>query len=320
MTVILDGHRRVRTALIETLAAEHRPTPLAIADLFRDGLDDYAEIIVGPEEQPVGFMTRGEDRGFTARVQTTLEHLGMPDVALAHHRALAALFEHRRAFFKVEWRVGDTGDGGGARGVEPLAACYYRRRPRVETVLDHMVGWGVDAAARRRVCDLADALDKSTVHFVSAAFRPGRPVHHKLYFSQLVTPETRAQVTARITRVFGLFGVAGPALALWRDHHERSLPPGTTTLFVSMSFTRDELAPSFKIDYPEISWQRAAAWRPFVDEAQIMIDVERACELAGTAPLTFLGVRFHPDRDRPSLKYYCDIPAPVEPAGAPGSS
>ena len=92
------SHARLRTALDAHCGAD----TATVVDRFAPELDTYAELIVGPGRAPLGFMTRGEDDSFTARVRATLEALGMPDAALDHHARLADWFEHRRAFFKVE--------------------------------------------------------------------------------------------------------------------------------------------------------------------------------------------------------------------------
>lgn len=301
-----SGRLQARAALVRLLPPEHTPTPFALTDLFARDLDQYAEIIVGPGGHPAGFMTRGEGPAFTERARVALEQLGLPQAALAHHDRLSEMFEHRRAFLKIEWHVG-------AAGAEPLAACYFRRRPAVTTVADHLTAWGVSEKALALTYDVAGALEKTSVHFVAAAFRPGQPVWHKLYFSQLVTPDTRAQVSERIERVFERFRITGEALAHWHAHHDDTLPAGESSLFVSLSFSDQAIMPSFKIDYPDVPAQRVAAWLPADQHALAVADAESACELAGTRTVTFLGVRFQADRVTPSLKYYCDVP----PAGGP---
>lgn len=293
----------VRSALARLLPGALTPTPLALADLFADRLEQYAEIIVGPGAAPVGFMTRGEDSVFTERAQIALEQLGMPRAALEHHRAMAAWFEHKRAFLKLEWHASD------ADRAEPLAACYFRRRPSIATTIERLSEWGVCADARELVGDVAAAVDKQTIHFVSAAFRPDRTVQHKLYFSLYLTPATRAQVRARIGRVFERFGLASSLREQWRDNHERCVLFGESTLFLSISFSADEVTPSFKIDYPRVSPDSAAAWLPGAQRRQVVTDAARAQALAGSSSVTFLGVRFHADRAVPDLKYYCDIPS-----------
>lgn len=303
MREIPGGRIYTRSALVRLLPPEHTPTPLALTDLFARELDDYAEIIVGPSGRPVGFMTRADGPDFTERGRVALEQLGMSADALAHHDAMAELFEHRRAFLKLEWLATDS-------GVTPAASCYFRRRPALAAVIERLAGWGVAAAALALVRDLAAALDKSTVHFVAAAFRSGRPVQHKLYFSQLVAPDTRADVSARLERVFERVGLPEPVRAHWRAHHDATLLPGESSLFVSLAFDKRELAPWLKLDYPHVSCAQAGAWLPQPEQARAIADAELACTLARTSMLTYLGVRFHAGRPAPTLKYYCDMPDP----------
>ncbi len=302
------GRIRTRAALAELLPGALTPEPFALTDLFARELDQYAEVIVGPSRRPAGFMTRGEDATFTERARLTLEKMGMPPEAVAHHKSLANWFEHKRAFLKLEWHPTDDGRAS------PLAACYFRRRPSVDEVLGQMVRWGMGAAIRELVMDAARLLEKDFVHFVSAAFKPGSDVHHKLYFSQWVTAESRDKVAERIARLFHHYGFPVETEELWQHNHARMLPADPdTTLFVSLSFTREGIAPSFKIDYPGVGAARAAVWLPEAEQVQVIEDAERACELAGTRAVTFLGVRFSLDSPVPGLKYYCDVPDRGEP-------
>jgi hypothetical protein len=294
-----SGSSRIRAALAHLLPSEPAGAAVRCAERFGRELDDYAELVVGPRQQPAGFMTRGEDAGFSERAGGALAQLGMADDALAHHRRLAEWFEHVRAFLKLEWQVSDA-------GVEPLAACYFRRRPAVDEVITRLARWGVCAAARELTMDVARLLEKDSVHFVAAAFRPGSAVHHKLYFSQYLTSESRERVAERIARVFRLYGRPEDAVERWRINHDRTVHLDESTLFLSVSFTADAIVPSFKIDYPEVVPARAAVWVPQSEQPGVMGDCEAACALAGSAAVSYLGVRF---AGAPSLKYYCDVPS-----------
>ncbi|MCX5747170.1 MAG: hypothetical protein NT062_32270 [Proteobacteria bacterium] len=295
------GRTRVRAALTARLTSEDSPTPVTLTDLFAADLDTYAELIAGPAMVPVGFMTHGEGREFTERVRIALQILGMSADASARHQAMATWFEHKLGFFKAEWHRA-------AHGFEPLAAIYFRRRPPIAEVLAHLTAWGLPVAIHERVNAMAAALAKDTIHFVAAAFRPSHPVHHKLYFSQWVTVETRATVTARIAQVFELFGFQPDVVEAWRASHERCVGPDDTTLFVSMSCSEDGVSRNFKIDYPDLTPELAASWVPAADRDAVIEDARRTMRLGGTKQLTFTGVRFATDRATPSLKYYSDVP------------
>lgn len=300
----MTGRLATRAALARLLPDAVRDVPFALVELFGKELDQYAEIIVAPGAAagPTmgGFMTRGEGPGFSERVRIALAELDL-GVARDHHAALATWFEHLRAFFKLEWHVvGDT--------LAPLAACYFRRRPSIDLACERLAALGAGPSALARVREVADALEKTSIHFVSAAFRPGHAPSHKLYFSQLADAEARPRVRARIERVFELFGIAGEARDVWRAHHDDTVGFGEPTCFVSMSFVGDALAPSFKIDYADVSPARAAAWRlRQPDAATVEPDARLACALANTRALSFLGVRFARDAAAPTLKYYADI-------------
>lgn len=275
----------------------------ATVDHFAADLSDYAELITHPGEPVAGFMTRGDDPGFTERVANTLTRLGISDEARAHHHRLASWFQHRRAFFKVEWHA--TPDG---RAPRPLAACYFRRRPPIADVQLRLSVAGVDDTVLTAVGEIAALLDKQTVHFVSAAFRPDHPVRHKLYFSQHLIDDTRARVAHRIEGLFDRYGTHATLRDRWRAQHPRTLPSGETTLFISISFDATALVPSFKIDYPTVPATRAALWVQSSARAAVLDAADRACALAGTHDITYLGVRFDTAAPNAIVKLYCDPP------------
>jgi hypothetical protein len=291
----------------------------AVLDVFEQELDEYAELIVGPttggaSPSPgvVGFMTRGEGAGFTERAAAMLQRFDMPPAARAQHRFLAELFEHKRAFFKIEWHR----QAGG--GVVPAAACYFRRRPELDTVLDALGQRGLAAELQDQLRVLAFVLDKRTVHFVAAAFRPNAPVHHKLYFSQYVTPATRQAVAARVGRLVDRVDGKGSASrpegtrALWQAAHDGILAEAPErTIFVSVNFTDQARLPWLKIDYPEVTPAQAAAWVSEDRRAQVERDARDACAGVGCDRLSYLGVRLVGD-GQAALKYYVDLPAPRE--------
>jgi hypothetical protein len=295
------GRIRTRAALAGELPRDQTALPFALVELFGNDLDAYAELISGPGDQVAGFMTRGEGVQFTERVRIAFAELGLGRAAYERYAALSTWFEHLRAFLKIEWHRTPA-------GLEPLAACYFRRRPPVPTALARLAEFGVGPRPLARAQALAYALDKPTIHFVSAAFRPDHPPHHKLYFSQMADASSRAAAMARVERVFELFGITGPTHERWRELHEATVGFGEPTFFVSTSFVDDEPSPSFKIDYPGVSAVRASEWRPRAERPAIVLEVERACARAGTRALSFLGVRFSPDAPAPTLKYYADVP------------
>jgi hypothetical protein len=282
----------------------------AAIDMFADEFARYGEVILGPAGDVVGFMTRGEGESFTQRAKLVLQSMGMPPAAIAHHAFLSEWMEHTRAFFKAEWQT--TGDT-----VTPLAACYFRRRPEVETVLAKLHARGVSTARQDELRQIAASLEKDTVHFVAAAFRPGHTLHHKLYFSQYVTDQTRTIVEDRIERLFDRLGGSPELRALWRRVHRKMLLHlDETTCFVSVNFTDDQRLPWFKIDYPEVSPALAAEWAPPDQRAAVQRDAQTACAAASTTRLSFLGVRLGATGAYPSLKYYADFPTTAPPLPA----
>lgn len=300
------GRIYTRSALVRLLPPEHTPTPLALTDLFARELDDHARITLGRAGRSVGFQARGEGPVFTERGRVAMEQLGITADAQAHHESLAELFEHRRASLAFSWQVAGS-------SVEPAAASHFRRRPALAAVLERLAGWGLDPAAVALARDVAAALEKSTVHVVAATFRPGLPVQHELYFSQLVAPDTRPGVAARIERALALAGLPEPAREAWRAHHEATVPRGESSLLVSLALSEPGLA----IHYPEVTCAAAGAWLPAPEHPRAVADAELACALAGVSTLTYLGVHLHADRATPSLAYSCDVPDPATLAARP---
>jgi len=295
------GRVRTRAALAAELSRDHTALPFALVDLFGNDLDAHAELIGAPGDQVVGFLTRGDGAQFAERIRIALAELGLGPAAVERHAALSAWFEHLRAFVKLEWHR--TPDG-----LEPRAACYFRRRPPVATALARLAELGVDRRALTRADELADALDKATIHFVSTGFRPGHPPQHKLYFSQLADATGRAAAMVRLERVFDLFGVTGSAHERWRELHDASTGIGDQTVLVSISVAGGAAATSFKIDYPGVPAVRAAEWRPRPERAECVREIEQLCHRAGARTLSYLGVRFTPGEPAPALKYYTAVP------------
>jgi len=296
--------RQRLSQIAEQYLGAHAGAMSTVIDTFAEELARYGEVILGLGGVPVGFMTRGEGERFTARARSVLRDMDMAPAAVSHHQLLADWMEHQRAFFKVEWQV----DGGAAT---PLAACYFRRRPEIETVLAKLHACGVSPERQDELRQIAALLDKDTVHFVAAAFRPGHRLHHKLYLSQYVTDQTKTLVETRIERLFDRLGGQDDLRALWRRLHRKTFANvDDTTCFVSVSFTDDQRLPWFKIDYPQVSPDLAAEWAPPEQRSAVHRDAQAACGAAGTTHLTFLGVRLGTAGSYPRLKYYADFPPP----------
>jgi hypothetical protein len=178
-------------------------------------------------------------------------------------------------------------------------------------VLAKLHARGVSTARQDELRQIAHSLEKDTVHFVAAAFRPDHAIHHKLYFSQYVTDETKPIVEERIERLFDRLGGQGDLRALWRRAHRKLfLQHHETTCFVSVNFTDDQRLPWFKIDYPEVSPELAAEWAPPEQRELVRRDAQAACDAARSARLSFLGVRIGATGSYPQLKYYADFPTP----------
>ena len=298
---MIDGRARVRSALRELLPAEHTPDPFTLTELLQLELGAYAELIVGPGGSSIGFLVRGDGRTFTERVRISLEILGMPDEARARHLEMAAWFEHQRGFFKAEWHL--DGDR-----VEPRAAVYFLRRPPVDQLLERLGGWGVARAVRDQASALAAILDKRTVHFVAAAFRPGQAIHDKIYLTQWVDDATRAAVRARLAEAFAAFGFDAAARARGLAALDEALVGPPQTLWVSMTGSAAGVSPSLKLDVPGVELADVARWVPADQRAAVVEEARRAMVLAGAPQLTYLGARFVVGQLAPSLKYYCDVP------------
>lgn len=272
------------------------------AAMFAPEMRRYCEFIQGPGGASLGFMVRGERLDFTLRAQRLMEAWQMPSAGIAHHAALAAMFEHKRAFLKLEWHKSETGDQS-----ERLIAFYFRRRPAVKDVLGYLQQRGVKLDILERVAEVARLLSKNSIHFVAAALRPGHPVRHKLYFSQYVTPERFDDVTRRLQAVLTLFDIQPDVQRDWSRHHTALLSPAEiNTIFVSVSFEQDVLISSVKLDYPKVEPQLCLDLLPPNERARAEVEIQALCNSVGLDRLSYLGVRLNPSGPL-RLKYYVDF-------------
>ncbi len=288
----------------------------AVVDVFAPELARYAELIVSPGRSVLGFMTRGEGESFTNRVSQTMRAFDLPASAIEHHAQMAAWFEHTRGFAKFEWHVDGSGE------LTPMIAVYFRRRPAVETALAKLHSFGVAGAVQDELRRLSYALEKTSIHFVSAAFQRGVEAQHKLYFSQLVLEDRKPAIEDRIGRVFDRMGLSADR-ERWLPLHRRALEsPIETTLYVSFNFTAERLVQTFKIDYPGQLPGQVAAWaEPAQREIVETEAASTAIAMAGQR-LAYLGVRFGGGQWPPRLKYYADLHGEEEQeaGGVSGSS
>lgn len=276
-----------------------------IGECFGAELEQYCELVSGPGGEPLGFMTRGEDESFTLRAAALMRTWRLPTEGVRRFCEQAAFFEHRRAFLKLEWASNPT------EGVQRLAAYYHRRRPAVLTMEQYYRAAGVNAAALLRMRHLASVLGKSSIHFVAAALRPGLPMHHKLYFSQYVTPPAALEVKQRLQAALRLFEIDRGAAAAWLESHDRLLGEASaSTLFVSMRFSDQQLLPGLKIDYPEVPRAALLDCVAAPERALLARTAAELCSTARTPRVSFVGVSFGV-RGPPRLKLYADLPSPT---------
>ena len=266
------------------------------ATLFAPEIERYCELIRGVEQPAFGLMTKGSGESFTARARQVLRAWDMPDAGVAHLDALAESFEHTNAFLKLEWAPHGR-----------LAAFYFRRRPAVEEVAGLLAARGVPDAVLARVLGVAGLLEKDSVHFVAAALRPGSEVHHKLYFSQYVTPERRVGVLRRLLAVADALGLEPAAVERLAELHGRLLPIGReATAFVSIACTDAAFVPGIKIDYPQVDRATCLELVPALLRDKIGADIELLCAAAGVDALSYVGVRC-PAEGALGVKLYADV-------------
>jgi hypothetical protein len=273
-----------------------------VGETFLPELSRYCELIGGPTGEPIGLMTRGEDETFTARAVALMRAWEIPAAHVSRFIDQASFFEHRRAFLKLEWARRPGG------GLDRLAAYYHRRRPAVAAMQERYARAGIAPAARERIGTFAKLLDKGSIHFVAAALRPGQPMHHKLYFSQYVTPETSELVARRVGAVMDLVGIDPTTAAARVQHHRRMLPSvGACTIFVSMKFTDEALLPGMKIDYPQVTLDRLALCAGEPERTALLQTAGSLCDIAGTSALSFVGATLLPGEPA-KFKLYADPP------------
>lgn len=272
----------------------------AIGPIISPEFEQYGELIAATDHPLAGLLLRGEGSGFTDRIQGLLRQWDLGEEAAFVHAHLAAAFEHKRCFLKLEWC-------GNATGVDRQVAVYYRRRPKLHEALQIVAQSAGTTVALDDLRELGALLGKDTVHFVSAVLRPGRPIHYKVYFSQYVTPDSYGAVFVRLQRALRRFAGQTAAEARWASYHDRlSSRQLAHTLFVSLAVSEDGTDPSLKIDYPGVSPIVAAGLLEGVRLRQTEAGLRQLCEAAGRRDLSYLGVRIYAEGD-PVLKGYADF-------------
>lgn len=273
-----------------------------IARNFEAEIHNYCELIQGMGKNPLGFMIRGEDAAFTARACHIMERWNMPKDSISYYASLAEMFEHKRAFLKLEWHKIPA-----PSETEHLVAFYFRRRPSVPEILRMYQDQGVPITVLDRVALTALTLEKNTVHFVAGAARQATPIRHKLYFSQYVTPDSYAAVLKHLLEIMDMFKIEPQSAARISQYYGQLLSPQKEqTVFLSLAFSNDTLMPSIKIDFPEVVPQIGVLLLPETDQPQALSEIQQACESVNRSTLAYMGVRLFPDRPL-TLKYYLDI-------------
>ncbi len=265
-------------------------------EVFGREMNRYCEYIRGSNGIPAGFMVRGQGKDFTDRTAEWMEHWKLGGQAIQFHLDLANAFAYTNGFMKMEWHGKEESDR--------LMATYYRRRPSVKKMLLSYSNFGVSPEVLEKVHQCSHILEKESIHFVAAAYRPNSEIHHKVYFSQALDPSTFANVTGRIIALLDLFQIDPGSRNLFLKYHPRLAPPNQkATLFISFSFTELELSPSFKLDYQNV---------PLTALRDLAFQTNHApsyfqdlCDSLRVDQLSYLGFRLHPDKGI-GLKYYGD--------------
>lgn len=264
----------------------------ALWSRFEGEMSAYTELIAGPRGQPAGTMFRGRGEDFTQRAVQWMENWDISPEDLSHYQEMADLYGHTNSFLKLEWHP---------RG-ERMATGYFRRRPPVRRVLHQLHSKGVSPDILKNLLWISKVLQKDSIHFVSAAYRPGKQLRYKLYFSQALRPDTWAQVVQRVLTLMAHLRTDQDTRNRFIQFHPHLAPPQRFgTLFLAFSFDGDGLHASFKLDYPDVAPALIAQLISGGDAT--FADL---CQRSGPGPLTYLGVRVHPQQPL-ELKYYADL-------------
>jgi hypothetical protein len=295
-----------RPAAAAAFVAAARPAAAAeaaaAAERFAPEFAQYGELIRDRRGDLAGFMVRGEDRDFAARVRAQLVEIAVPEEALRQQASWLTAIGPQRTFLKLEWLPGP------GTTVSRVAALYVRRRLPVAEAIALISAGAAGALPTAHFHTLARLLAKETVHFIALACRPGELVHYKLYFSQLQDATNREAVQVRLGRALVHYAPHRAAVARWAAYHDRLAPAGPErTLFVSLAMTRDGVQPSIKIDYPEVAPDVAVSVLDVAEQQPAAEGFAELCRQAGTDRLSFLGLRLGVGAV-PVLKGYADFP------------
>lgn len=221
------------------------------------------ELSVSLQSKGLGAMFRGEDPAFSQRALQLAEAWGFSDAARATLSQDAARFEHRRAFFKVDF---------GEDGVRELSM-YWRRRPPMDRVLSWLCEIGSTPEDILRVTQAAQLLTSPNLHFWARSYGKDGQARIKLYWTQRGEP----RLWPGVERLLTLQGVDPACLSAV----DRSLDR-----FLSLELdAQGHVLPGAKLDLHGASVELAGSFGAGVGGQ------ERALALLRTGPLDYVGLR-----------------------------
>ncbi len=269
-----------------------------LIQLFGNAIENYCELIFDANRKSFGIMFRGESNAFTNKVVRWMNDWDVPEEAKRHYLDLSNFFHNKNAFIKLEWHRVE-----GISCQKKLISCYFRRRPSINEMTAFYTSIGVEQHVLKMLVSTAQLFEKQTIHFIAASYNQEKGLSYKWYFSQYLSPEKYSIVENKLRIVFEHFGISLSDTDIFFKYYLQKVFFGyQSSIFISLTFTKQEILPTFKIDMPDI----AISELPSTLSKSTLNRLRTLMNGIRTNTLSYAGWRFSENKNI-QMKFYLDL-------------
>lgn len=259
------------------------------------------ELILSAGATELGVLLKGQGEEFLHGILAIVASHHAPMSLGASILSLAAFAHHRNGYCKIEWAANWSS--------RKKISAYYRCRQDIYSTILFLRQHNIAVTVCQQIELLAALFQTENIHFLAVSAEQGQAQVWKVYFSQWVTAESYGIVLRRLLSALEICNVNTIAAGQLAALHAQFMPLGKDrTLFISCSFTENELFSTVKVDYEEVN-VGAVSRLPLSDVGMDDLGNIRWM-LANTQRenLSYLGIRLD-STPHIHLKYYADNPA-----------